>query len=51
VRIPAIAAIFVIVPMEIDGLSQLAGFRESNNALRLITGFMFTFAFMSLLVK
>jgi uncharacterized membrane protein len=39
------------MPMTADGISQLAGFRESNNGLRLLTGFMFTFGFMSMLVK
>ncbi len=29
----------IITPMIIDGLTQYLGFRESNNGLRLITGF------------
>jgi uncharacterized membrane protein len=51
VHIPAMAVILLMVPMVIDGISQLAGFRESNNVVRLLTGFMFTFGFMSMLVK
>jgi len=51
VQIPPIAAVLMMAPIMIDGASQLFGFRESNNALRLITGFMFTFALMALLVK
>jgi uncharacterized membrane protein len=51
VHIPAMAVILLMVPTVIDGVSQLAGFRESNNLTRLLTGFMFTFGFISMLVK
>ena len=51
VHIPAIAVTLLMVPMVIDGISQLAGLRESNNMFQLLTGFMFTFGFMSMLVK
>lgn len=33
------------MPMLIDGLTQLAGFRESTNPLRLVTGFVAALAF------
>jgi uncharacterized membrane protein len=33
-------AIFLLIPAFIDGLTQLLGYRESNNILRLITGLM-----------
>jgi len=32
--------ILLIVPMGIDGTTQLIGSRESNNTLRLVTGFL-----------
>lgn len=35
-----VAAIVLIAPMAIDGTTQLLGFRESNNYLRLFTGFI-----------
>jgi len=31
-------AVLIILPLIIDGLSQLIGYRESNNKLRFITG-------------
>ncbi len=51
IQMPLIASIVMIVPMLIDGISQLFGFRESNNILRLLTGFMFTLGLLSSLVK
>ncbi|MBZ9570105.1 DUF2085 domain-containing protein [Methanobrevibacter sp. TMH8] len=33
-----ILAIIFFIPSTLDGLSQLLGFRESNNILRLLTG-------------
>jgi len=51
VQIPLIVVAMMMAPMIIDGVSQLFGFRESNNALRLFTGFMFTFGLIALLVK
>ena len=51
IQIPIIAALLMMTPIIVDGFSQLKGFRESNNALRLLTGFLFTFAFVSMLVK
>jgi uncharacterized membrane protein len=50
-QIPLIAVLLMMLPMAIDGISQLVGLRESNNVLRFLTGFMFTFGFVSLLVK
>jgi uncharacterized membrane protein len=50
-QIPLFAGIVMMVPMVIDGTSQLTGFGESNNMLRLLTGFLFTFGFLSLVVK
>ena len=48
---PLVAEALMMVPMAVDGVSQMVGFRESNNRLRLFTGFMFTFGFMMLAVK
>lgn len=50
-QIPLLATLIMMTPMAIDGLSQLAGFRESNNTLRLLTGFMFTLGFTLLAAK
>ena len=30
----------ILIPVGIDGFTQLLGFRESNNNLRFITGFV-----------
>ena len=30
--------VILLLPMAVDGLTQLAGWRESNNSLRLVTG-------------
>jgi uncharacterized membrane protein len=30
-----------IAPLALDGITQILGFRESNNLLRLVTGFLF----------
>jgi uncharacterized membrane protein len=38
-------ALAAIVPLAIDGLSQLAGFRESTNELRIATGVLAGLAF------
>jgi uncharacterized membrane protein len=51
VHIPLVAVALMMMPMVVDGISQFFGFRESNNVVRLLTGFMFTFGFMSMLVK
>ena len=46
-QIPLFAGLMMLLPMAIDGASQLTGFIESNNLLRLLTGFLFTFGFVS----
>ena len=33
-------AVLLLVPAFIDGLTQLLGYRESNNILRLVTGLL-----------
>ena len=35
-----IISIILLIPVGIDGFTQLLGFRESNNNLRFITGFV-----------
>jgi len=47
-QIPAFAGLILMLPMVLDGVSQFFSFRESNNLLRLLTGFLFTFGFMVL---
>ena len=37
-----ILGIILIIPLIIDGFSQLFNWRESNNYLRLLTGFLFS---------
>ena len=51
ISLPLFAVALLMLPLAVDGLTQLAGFRESNNVLRFLTGFMFTFGLVSLLVK
>jgi len=41
IEIPIILLILLIIPMFIDGFLQLFSLRESNNFIRLITGFGF----------
>ncbi len=50
-QIPLFAVVLLMLPMFVDGTSQLFGFRESNNILRLFSGFIFTLALTSQLVK
>lgn len=40
-----IASLVAVIPLAIDGLTQLAGFRESTNTLRMATGIAAGFAF------
>lgn len=47
-QIRLFAELVMLLPMAIDGTSQLTGLRESDNLLRLLTGFLFTFGFMSM---
>jgi uncharacterized membrane protein len=50
-RIPDIkVALLSLVPLAADGITQLAGFRESTNELRLVTGFLFGIIFISYLI-
>ncbi len=35
---PKAAMLLLLIPLGADGISQQAGYRESNNALRFITG-------------
>ena len=43
-RIPWFYLVLLLIPMLLDGFSQLFFIRESNNFLRLITGFCFGLA-------
>ncbi|HKM60570.1 MAG TPA: DUF2085 domain-containing protein [Candidatus Bathyarchaeia archaeon] len=47
-QIPLFAAFMMLLLLAVDGTSQLTGLRESNNLLRLLTGVLFTFGFLSL---
>ncbi len=40
--LPLWAALFLILPMAVDGVSQMLGLRESNLFLRLVTGGLFS---------
>lgn len=44
-RVMRTAAILAVMPLAIDGLTQLAGLRESTNPLRLATGIIAGLAF------
>ncbi|WP_372960178.1 DUF2085 domain-containing protein [Methanoregula sp.] len=44
IEIPLILLILLMIPMLIDGFLQLFSLRESNNFIRLITGFGFGLA-------
>lgn len=37
--------LIALVPIAVDGVTQALGFRESTNALRVVTGFVAAFAF------
>ncbi len=41
VSIPVLASLVLILPLIIDGLTQLFELRESNNIFRLLTGALF----------
>lgn len=40
----------LLLPMAVDGLTQTAGWRVSNNALRLVTGLLGGFGYLSVLI-
>ena len=40
-KIPLAIGVALCLPLIVDGFSQLLGYRESNNLIRLITGFLF----------
>jgi uncharacterized membrane protein len=44
--IPIWVKIIFVVPLVADGFTQLLGKRQSNNTLRLVTGFLFSAAFI-----
>jgi uncharacterized membrane protein len=44
VRLPFKVYVFFIIPIAVDGLSQMVGLRESNWLLRTVTGALFGFA-------
>jgi uncharacterized membrane protein len=43
-HVPSVFAIGFMLPLIIDGFTQLFGLRESNNLLRLLTGILFGIA-------
>jgi uncharacterized membrane protein len=47
---PLISGFILMIPLVIDGFSQLLGHRESNNGIRLITGFLFGFGMTIILL-
>ena len=48
--VPSIAAFGLMLPLIIDGISQLFNLRTSNNIIRLVTGILFTPGLLSLMV-
>lgn len=50
IKIPIIFIAIIIIPLFIDSITQYLGLRESNNTLRLITGFLAGFGFSALVV-
>lgn len=51
VYVHPVFAFALVLPMAIDGFSQLFGARESTNSIRLITGFLFSLGIFSILVR
>jgi uncharacterized membrane protein len=48
--LPLLLYIALMIPLLMDGFSQLLKHRESNNGIRLITGFLFGFGITVLLL-
>jgi len=51
ITVPALLSGILILPLLIDGFSQLFGLRESNNTVRLLTGIIFSIGFLMLLLQ
>jgi uncharacterized membrane protein len=49
--IPSTFGIALMLPLLLDGFSQLMSLRQSNNPLRLITGILFSVGCLSFLVR
>jgi uncharacterized membrane protein len=49
--IPSIFGLMLMMPLILDGFSQLMRLRQSNNPLRLITGILFSVGCLSFLVS
>jgi uncharacterized membrane protein len=43
IKIPLLVSLLFIIPLIIDGFTQLFEWRMSNNGLRLVTGILFSF--------
>jgi uncharacterized membrane protein len=50
IKIPLLFIILFNIPLLIDSITQYYGLRESNNKLRLITGFLTGFALSALIL-
>jgi uncharacterized membrane protein len=47
--VPTMIRFLFVFPLIIDGLTQLSGFRESNNVLRLATGILFSIGVLQII--
>jgi uncharacterized membrane protein len=47
--VPLSGNIILIVPLLVDGFTQLLDMRQSNNILRLVTGFLFSIGLLMLM--
>lgn len=50
IKLSILPIILLNLPIFIDGITQYMGWRESNNKLRLITGFLSSFALSGLVI-
>lgn len=48
---PIMFAWVICLPLVVDGLSQLSGLRESNNALRFFSGLVFSVGIVQILFR